>query len=259
MSRRFTAIIADDEEILRQSLAVKLEALWPALEIRGHAENGIQALEMMETLAPDIAFLDIRMPGMTGMEAAGKAPAGVMLVFITAYDQFAVEAFESEAVDYVLKPVEEARLAKTVVRLKRRLENRDADSAQDFGRNGSIRKILHALEQQAPRERLRLIKVKTGDELRLVPVSEVLFFRAEDKYTVVRTREKEFLIKTPVKTLETRLDPDRFWRVHRSAIVNIERISSVKRSFTNQMLVCFDGLDDTIPVSRSYTHLFAHM
>lgn len=250
-----TAIIADDEEILQKALAAALGKLWPELDICGFAENGIQALGMMEKMRPHMAFLDIKMPGMTGIEAAKKAPASVLPVFVTAYDQFAVEAFESEAVDYVLKPVNADRLTQTVSRLKRRLGAQGSDA----GDTARIQRILRALEQQSPCPRLRLIKVKSGDELRLVPVSEVLFFKAEDKYTVVRTRDKEFLIRTPVKVLESQLDPDLFWRVHRGAIVNIEQIFSVKRSFTHQLRVCFKGVDDTIAVSRTHAHLFSHM
>lgn len=248
-----TAIIAEDEPILARGLKTLLSRLWPELTVRGIAHNGPGALALMTDVRPDVAFLDIQMPGYTGLDVAAKADSSVRIVFVTAFDQFAVEAFEREAVDYILKPVTEERLAMTVARLKKRLARPAADG------DDRIQRIVKALAQQAPPERLRLIRVKTGDELRLVPVSEVLFFKAEDKYTVVRTREREFLIRTPIKDLEQDLDPDQFWRVHRSAIVNIDRIEAIRRSFTNQMMIAFPDMDETIPVSRSHAHLFAHM
>ena len=177
------------------------------------------------------------------------------IVFITAYDHYAVEAFESEAVDYLLKPVTDSRLENTIARLKNRLVSKPDHPGLEI----KMKKIIQVLENRDAPERLRLIKVKTGAELRFVPVSEVLFFKAEDKYTVVQTAQKEFLIKTPIKELEKELDPDQFWRVHRSSIVNIEKIKLIKRSFTNQMMIAFEHTDQIIPVSRSCEHLFKQM
>jgi len=248
-----TAIVADDEEILRAGLKLMLERLWPELDIVGEAQNGDEALLMVKSHNPDIAFLDIKMPGLTGVEVAKKVCNLCKVVFITAYDQYAVEAFESETVDYILKPVTEDRLTKTIHRLKRHLEGAKRNAQLD------MKKIIQVLENRETPERLRLIKVKTGTELKFVPVSEVVYFKAEDKYTVVQTAQNEFLIKTPIKELENQLDPDQFWRVHRSAIVNIERITKIKRSFTNQMIIAFDLLDKTIPVSRRFEHLFKQM
>ncbi|MBU1343596.1 MAG: LytTR family DNA-binding domain-containing protein [Proteobacteria bacterium] len=250
-----TAIIADDEENLRISLSVLLERLWPELEILGHARNGIEAVSLIERMKPDMAFLDIKMPGMTGVEVAKKVSGACKIIFITAYDQFAVQAFESEAVDYVLKPVTQKRMETTISRLKKQLDVQDIPQTLDL----KIKKIIQVLENKQTPEYLRLIKVKTGSELRFVPVSQVLYFKAEDKYTIVQTASNEFLIKIPVKDLENELDPKQFWRVHRSAIVNIERIKTIKRSFTNQMIIGFDQTDHTIPVSRSYEHLFKQM
>ncbi|MCP3872727.1 MAG: response regulator transcription factor [Desulfobacteraceae bacterium] len=250
-----TAIIADDEENLRMGISVLLERLWPELTILGQAQNGIEALSLIEQERPDIAFLDIKMPGMTGVEVAKKISGICKIVFITAYDHFAVQAFESEAVDYILKPVTQNRLEKTLIRLKGQLEAQDDSLNFDL----KMKKIIQVLENKEIPDYLRLIKVKTGSELRFIPVSQVLYFKAEDKYTIVQTATNEFLIKTPIKDLENMLDPKQFWRVHRSSIVNIEKIKMIKRSFTNQMMVGFDQTDHTLPVSRSYEHLFKQM
>ncbi|NOX33626.1 MAG: response regulator transcription factor [Deltaproteobacteria bacterium] len=251
----FTAIIADDEENLRIAISVLLERLWPELQILGQAQNGIEALSLIEKEQPDIAFLDIQMPGMTGINVAKKVSNDCKIVFITAFDQFAIQAFESEAVDYIQKPVTEKRLETTIARLKKQLNN--CRQSRDF--DLKFKKVLQMLENRDTPDYLRLIKTRTGSEFRFVPVSQVLYFKAEDKYTIVQTAEKEYLIKTPIKDLEKSLDPGNFLRVHRSSIVNIERIRSIKRSFTNKMILGFDLTDHTISVSRSYEHLFKGM
>lgn len=249
------AIIADDEENIRLGLVALLARLWPELDICGQAANGTEALEQIHTTKPDIAFLDIQMPGLTGLEVARQAAPACKIVFITAYDYFAVQAFENEAVDYVLKPATEERLTKTIGRLQKQFtrETQTPDVQSD------LLKVIRMLEHRDAPEYLRLIKVKVGAELRFVPVSEILYFKAEDKYTTVRTVAAEFLIRTPIKALEQELDPDAFWRIHRSAIVNIDKIENIKRSFTNQMMIGFPGINDTVPVSRSYEHLFRQM
>ncbi len=256
-----TAIIADDEENLRISISNLLKKMWPDLNIVGHAKNGVEAVSLIENHHPNIAFLDIQMPGMTGVEVAKKIADKCNIVFITAYDQFAVQAFESEAIDYILKPVTEDRLRVSINRLKknRRLKKQFDESDQETEINLKMKRVFKVLEKYQGPDYLRLIKVKTGSDLRFVPVSEIIFFKAEDKYTIVQTPTNEFLIKTPIKDLETQLDPDTFWRVHRSAIVNIDRVKRIKRSFTNQMIIGFDNTDQTIPVSRSYEHLFKQM
>jgi len=249
------AVIADDEEILIQGLKIMLDRLWPELEICGEAQTGKEALALIEKTKPDIAFLDIKMPGLSGIQVAKKIYNTCKIVFITAYDHYAVEAFESEAVDYLLKPVTDSRLENTIARLKNQFVSKPDHSGLEI----KMKKIIQVFENRDVPERLRLIKVKTGEELRFIPVSEVLFFKAEDKYTVVQTAQKEFLIKTPIKDLEKELDPDQFWRVHRSSIVNIEKIKLIKRSFTNQMTIAFEHTDQIIPVSRSCEHLFKQM
>lgn len=253
--KQITAIIADDEENLRKGLTLLLERLWPELKILGQAQNGIEALSLIELEKPDIAFLDIKMPGMTGLNVAKKVSNACKIVFITAYDHFAVQAFENEAVDYILKPLTQNRLKTTIDRLKKQLGEQKQPQEFDL----KIKKIIQVLENKDVPEYLRLIKVKTGTDLRFVPVSQVLYFKAEDKYTIVQTPANEFLIKTPIKDLENDLEPKQFWRVHRSAIVNIEKIRAIKRSFTNQMIISFDETNHTIAVSRSYEHLFKQM
>jgi len=250
-----TAIIADDEENLRAGLLKLLTKLWPEIKILGQAKNGMEAVSLIEQESPDIAFLDIKMPGITGLEVARRISEKCRIVFITAYDQYAVDAFESEAVDYILKPLTEKRLQTTIERLKKQMGKLQGDP----GLNLKIQKILQVLDHQEAPDYLRLIKVKTGSELRFIPVSQVIFFQADDKYTIVQTAAHEHLIKTPIKDLEKELDPKQFWRVHRSAIVNIERIKSIRRSFTNQMMITLDQTDRTIPVSRACEHLFKQM
>ena len=187
-----------------------------------------------------------------------RAVAGsCKVVFITAYDQYAVEAFESAAVDYLLKPVSEQRLSVTIDRLRQRLDNgTDTQQQKDQER---MDQALRVLAHRAAPDHLRLIKVKVGTELRFIPVSQVFFFKAEDKYTRVQTLEKEYLIRTPIKELETRLDPALFWRVHRNSIVNVDRIQVIRRSFTYQMRIGFEGLEETLAVSRTHEHRFKQM
>lgn len=248
-----TAIVADDEDIIRASVVRHLERLWPELAVIGQAGNGLEALELMEQTIPDIAFLDIRMPGMTGLEVAKKSGGRCKIVFITAYDQYAVQAFESAAVDYILKPVNPDRLAITIARLKTQCRAPDPASREQ------IQKVIQLIENRETPDYLNLITVKTGSELRFIPVAQVIFFKAEDKYTIVQTASREFLIKTPIRELADRLDPDQFRQVHRSAVVNMEKIQAIQRSFTNQMVIRFADTDRKIRVSRAYELLFKAM
>ena len=252
MVKSVRAIIADDEEALRDHLRKKLSGLWPELEIAGTAQDGEAALDMIRALKPDIAFLDISMPGMSGIEVA-KAAAGVCLfVFVTAHDEFAVEAFEREAVDYLLKPVTDERLAATIRRLKERLA---AAPVPDL----SV--VLERLSNALPKVpgHLQWIKAQHRDGVRLITANDIYFFRATDKYTTVRTREGEFLIRKTLKELENELDPAQFWRVHRAAIVNARLIQKVDRSIAGTRTIRFKDLPDNLAVSRAYTHLFKQM
>ena len=250
------AIIADDEEQLRIYLKSKLFELWPELRICGEAENGIKALDLIESFRPAIAFLDIKMPGLSGLEVAQKIGADCRVVFITAYDQFAVEAFESEAIDYILKPVTEKRLGKTVKRLQKQLA---AASEPPPKFAATMERLLAAINNKKTPGYLKWIKVRHGDEVRLISIDEVSYFKAEDKYTVVKTLEGESLIKKSIRQLTEELDPDQFWRIHRGSIINVSQIAGVSRSFAGRLFISLKNLPETLTVSRSYANLFKQM
>jgi len=250
------AIIADDEEQLRIHLKSKLAGLWPELTICGEAANGLQALELIESCRPAIAFLDIKMPGLTGIEVARKISADCRVVFITAFDQYAIEAFENEAVDYILKPVTDKRLGKTVQRLKKQLSD-ISDPPTDL--SVTMDRLLAVLNDKQLSGYLKWIKVRHGEGVRLIAVDDICYFQAEDKYTVVKTRDGESLIKKSIRQLTGELDPDRFWRIHRGTIVNVNCIDRIYRSFAGRLSVKLEDLSDTLTVSRSYSHLFKQM
>jgi len=246
------AIIADDEEALRDHLKKKLSGLWPELEVAGAARDGEDALGMIRDLKPDVAFLDISMPGMSGIDVAKHAAGACLFVFVTAHDEFAVEAFEREAVDYLLKPVTDERLAGAIRRLKERLA---AASVPDLSA------VLERLSKSLPKTpgHLQWIKAQHKDGVRLIAANDIYFFRATDKYTTVRTRDGEFLIRKTLKELENELDPAQFWRVHRAAIVNVRLIQKVDRSIAGTRTIRFKDLSDNLTVSRAYAHLFKQM
>jgi DNA-binding LytR/AlgR family response regulator len=252
----FDAIIADDEEQLRFYLKSKLARLWPELIICGEAENGLEALRLVETCRPSVAFLDIKMPGLSGIEVARKISSGCRIVFITAFDQYAIEAFENEAIDYILKPVTDERLQKTIKRLKEQISGRPVSNL-DFTR--SMERLLAAMKDRPAAGYLKWIKVRLGEEVRLIAVDDIFYFKAEDKYTVVRTREAEALIKKTIRQLTEELDPDQFWRIHRGIIVSVRRIGRVSRSFAGRLIIKLKDLPETLTVSRSYAHLFKQM
>lgn len=257
MTATIRALIADDEKPLRMHLKKLLASAWPELQVCAEADNGIEALKALYTHQPDIAFLDIRMPGMDGMEVARKAADLCALVFITAYDQYAVEAFDQEAVDYLLKPVEPDRLAETIRRLKQRLGHHPPDPAPVYA---ALQRLEKRLDDRAEVEKyLKWIKVMSHDEIRLIPVEEVSYFQAQDKYTVVQTATEEHLIKKTITSLEQELDPQQFWRIHRSTIVNSRQIAKVSFSFTGGLLISLKGLAGRMPVSRRYQHRFKAM
>jgi DNA-binding LytR/AlgR family response regulator len=249
------AIIADDEAQLRAYLKSNLYELWPELQICGEAKNGIEALALIESLRPAIAFLDIKMPGLSGLEVAQKTRVNCQVVFITAFDQYAIEAFEKEAVDYLLKPVTEQRLAKTITRLKKQISA--VSNPPDF--SVTMDRLLTALKDKQPRGYLKWIKVRHGEEVRLISIEDICYFKAEDKYTLVRTLENESLIKKSIRQLVEELDPDQFWRIHRGSIINVNRIAGVHRSFAGRYIVKLKELSETLTVSRSYAHLFKQM
>ena len=250
------AIIADDEEHLRIHLKSKLADLWPELIICAEAQNGIDALDLIQSCRPAIAFLDIKMPGLSGLEVAQKIGVNCRVVFITAFDQYAIEAFENEAVDYILKPVTEKRLEKSIKRLKNQLSG-ISNTPLDFSQ--TIDRLLATLKDKQFSGYLKWIKVRHGEEVRLIPIEEVCYFKAEDKYTVVRTRDGESLIKKSIRQLTEDLDPDQFWRIHRGTIISVRQVYKVSRSFAGRYIIKLKDLSETLTVSRSYAHLFKQM
>jgi DNA-binding LytR/AlgR family response regulator len=246
------AIIADDEKALRDHLRMKLATFWPDLEISGEAGDGEEALRLIGELKPDVAFLDIQMPVRSGLEVARYATGPCLFVFVTAFDKYAIEAFENAAIDYLLKPVSDERLKTTIKRLKDRLSGSSA--IPDL--SAVLEKIAAA--KQKP-DRLQWIKAQYKGGVRLIPVADILYFRAADKYTTVRTREAEYVISTPIKELEAGLDPARFWRVHRAAIVNAKAAHVVGPGLAGTLTITFRDIPDHLSVSRAYAHLFKQM
>jgi DNA-binding LytR/AlgR family response regulator len=252
------AIIADDERLMREQLRSRLLEVWPELDIVAEAKNGEEAVAAVQEHSPDLAFLDIRMPGMTGIDAARAIGDACHVVFITAYNEYAVEAFEQGAVDYVLKPAERERLELTVARLKKRLGQRPSD-LKDL-----LTRLAQKLDQPASSATsasasLQWIQASVGQQLKLIPVADVLFFTSDEKYTRVQTETVEALIRKPIKELVEELDPAKFWQIHRSTIVNVDAISGVTRDFRGRQLVQVKGRPDKLEVSRNYTHLFKQM
>lgn len=252
----YKAIIADDEKELRTYLRSLLSEAWPDLVISGEAANGKEALALVQSEHPQIAFLDIKMPGLTGMDVARRIAGLCHIVFVTAYDRYAVEAFEREAVDYLLKPVSKERLTQTVQRLKERLESASLPSPQ---LTEVVEQLLSMLPAQAGRDYLRWIRTQHKDSIRLIPVEEIDYFKAGDKYTLVMTKEGESLIKKSIKELAEELDPAQFWQIHRGIIVNISRIDRVSHSLTGRGIVKLKERSEFLTVSRNYLHLFKHM
>jgi DNA-binding LytR/AlgR family response regulator len=251
-----TAILADDERLMRDQLRMRLGQVWPELEIVGEAKNGDEAIELVDELKPDFTFLDIRMPGKTGMEAAAAIGNKSHVVFVTAYDAYAVEAFERGAVDYVLKPPEQERLKITAERLKDRLSKPAGDV------NASVTAMLSQLAEKiaSPKPKfLQWIQASIGQDLRMIPVEEILFFRSDEKYTCVQTDKFEALIRKPVRDLADELDPALFWQIHRATLVNVNAIEGVTRDIRGRHLVMVKGRPEKLEVSRSFLHLFKQM
>jgi DNA-binding LytR/AlgR family response regulator len=244
-----TAVVAEDEATLRHQLVEQLGQLWPELAIVAEAADGVQALRLLDEHRPDILFLDIQMPGATGLEVARQASGRSRVVFVTAYDEHAVAAFEHGAIDYVLKPISAARLFTTVSRLKERLGSPPA----------RLESVLGRLAPSAPRSYLRWINASVGQNLRLITVEEVDYFQADNKYTRVVTADGEALIRKPLKELVDELDPNQFWQIHRSTLVNVASVAGVTRDFRGRMLVKLRKRNETLLVSDTYSHLFRQM
>ena len=250
-----TAVIADDERLMREQIAARLADAWPELLIVGEASNGREAVASVQALEPDIVFLDINMPEMDGIAAARALAGRVHVVFVTAYDQYAISAFEQGAVDYLLKPAEPDRVSVTCERLRARL--RQMPDPMD--------ELLAQLAQRvggapaASREYLRWVQASVGANLRMIPTGDILFFRAEDKYTRVQTRAFEALIRKPIKELIEELDPAEFWQIHRATVVRVEAVEQVSRNFRGNQVVHLKGSQEKLEVSRSFNHLFRQM
>jgi DNA-binding LytR/AlgR family response regulator len=249
----YRAIIADDEEELRSYLKSMLSDVWPELTICGEARNGAEAVEMADAMQPHVAFLDIKMPGVTGMDVAKSIARRCRIVFITAFDQYAVEAFEKGAVDYLLKPVSKERLSHTVERLKEQID-RSADPSPQLSE--IIADVLATFEDKRSPGFLRWIRAQHKDSVRLIAVADIDYFKAEDKYTVVVTKDGESVIRKSIKELARELDQDQFWQIHRGTIVNVSKIDRFHRSFTGRGVVRLLGRSETLLVSRNFLHLF---
>jgi DNA-binding LytR/AlgR family response regulator len=251
------ALIADDEPLLRDSLRSHLSRLWPELQIVAEARNGREAVELFDTHLPQVVFLDVHMPGLNGIEAARSVARRAQIVFVTAYEQYAVQAFEQGAIDYLVKPIDPARLADTVQRLKLRL----ARAAEPLpGTEAVLESIADELRRRAaPRGFLQWIKASVGSTVRLIPVDQVAFLRSDEKYTLVAWDGGEALIRKTIRELADELDPDRFAQIHRSVIVNLHRVSQVSRNLNETADVHLTGRSETLPVSRSFLHLFRQM
>ncbi len=248
-----TALIADDEPLLRENLRLHLARLWPELQIVAEARNGREAVELFDTHLPQIAFLDVHMPGMSGIEAARAVARRAQIVFVTAYEQYAVQAFEQGAVDYLVKPVDEVRLADTVQRLQAHLATGGAPSSP-----AALEAVLDRMADElrrraAPRGWLQWIKASVGASVRLIPVEQVAFLRSDEKYTLVAWDGGEALIRKTIRELADELDPERFAQVHRSVIVNLHRVSQVTRGLNETAELSLTGRSEVLPVSRSFS------
>ncbi len=253
-----TALIADDEPLLREHLRELLQTLWPELDIVALAANGNEAAKAIAEHAPDVAFLDIKMPGQTGIEVAQGIETNTRIVFVTAYDEFAVQAFEREAIDYVMKPANEARLAQTVARVRSALAHNENPP--------EISVLLKLLAQRGTattaedkKTPIRWIRASRGDTTFQIAVDEVLFFQSDDKYTVVNTANGEHLIRMALTELLDSLNPEQFWQVHRGTVVNINCVTSSKRDGDGRVTLNLRGWEKPVAVSRAYSHLFKQM
>jgi DNA-binding LytR/AlgR family response regulator len=265
-----SALIAEDEPLLARELQAELARAWPQLRIAATVGDGASAVTQALALQPDVLFFDIRMPGQSGLEAAAEladewpqeAPFPA-LVFVTAYDQYAVQAFETQAVDYLLKPVQPARLQKTVAKVQDVLARRGQGGADFEATLGQLRSLLGSVAPGAVARShegpLKLIQVSVGNSIRMVPADEVVYFEAADKYVRVLTEGHEYLIRTPLKELLPQLDTERFWQVHRGTVVRADAIDSVTRDEAGKLHLQLRGRKEKLAVSRLYAHLFKAM
>ena len=252
----YKAIIADDEKELRRYLKTMLAETWPDLEICGEAANGNEVLTMIDACQPQIAFLDVKMPGLSGLDVAKKIANLCHIVFVTAYDHYAVEAFEREVVDYLVKPVTKKRLVQTVQRLKKQFQ---ISTKPPEGLPDVVKQILATIQNKTPANYLQWIKTQHKEIVRLIPVKEVDYFQARDKYTQVMTAAGESLIKKSIRDLTQELDPQEFWQIHRATVVNVSKIEDVSRSLTGRGILKLKNRKESLTVSRQYLYLFKQM
>ena len=255
-----TALIAEDEPLLRDALERLLAKAWPDLEVVARARNGREAILLFEAHAPEICFLDVQMPGQTGVEAASHIGRRAHIVFVTAYDQYAVQAFSQGVLDYLVKPVEPARLAETVARLQERL--RAAQPA--LNTEALLQQLAAGLRQKAAEGSLQWLRASTGKTVHLIPVEAIDFLRSDQKYTLVAWRDddrrpREAVIRMPLKEVGSRLNPSQFVQVHRSIVVNLRSVDHVTRGANETAEIHLRNRDDVLPVSRHYLHLFRQM
>jgi DNA-binding LytR/AlgR family response regulator len=248
------ALIADDEPNLAEHLRARLAMLWPELDVLPLAANGVDALRVINDEAPDVAFLDIRMPGLTGLELARRIDTRTHIVFVTAFDQYAVEAFDRDAVDYVLKPVTDERLAKCIERLKRKIAGAERPPALD----DMLARLARAIPGAAS-GRLRWVRALKGEVVQQIAVDDIIYFQASDKYTCVITSDGEALIRMPLAELGPQLDAEVFWQIHRSTLVNMNQVASTRRDMGGRVYVRLKDGKTELPVSRAYAHLFKQM
>ena len=251
MTSRVTALIAEDEPLMRERLKDKLREVWPELAVVAEAEDGDEAVAMFDEHRPQIAFLDIRMPGRSGLEVAAEIAGRCHVVFITAYDQYAVKAFDAGAADYLLKPVETDRLVAMKERMERKLATPPIDLSE----------LVAQLRSSVKGEtgRMKWVKAAVGKQVKLIPVDDVLYFQSDTKYTRVVLASGEALIRTPLKDLLSELDPEKFWQVHRGTIVNLDAVSGVLREDAERQFILLKNRQEKLPISRQFTHLFKQM
>ena len=260
MWHRPTALIADDEPLLRESLARQLGEAWPEVEVVAQARNGREAVKLFEEHRPDVCFLDVHMPGMSGIEAARQIGRRAHLVFVTAYHEYAVEAFAHGVLDYLVKPVEPARLAETVTRLEERL----AAALPAANTEELLQQLAAKLESRQAPARLRWVRAQVGPVVRLIEVDQIDYLRSDSKYTLVAWRtdgdpSAQSLVRTPLKELVAQLDPEEFVRVHRAVVVNLRSVSHVRRLDNETAEIHLKGRAEVLPLSRGYLHLFRQM
>ena len=250
MTGRVTALIAEDEPLMRERLKDKLHDVWPELTVVAEAEDGDEAIAMFDEHRPQIAFLDIRLPGRSGLEIAAEIGGRCHVVFITAYDQYAVKAFDAGAADYLLKPVETDRLVAMKERMERKLATPPIDLSE----------LVAQLRSSVKGEgRMKWVKAAVGKQVKLIPVDEVLYFQSDTKYTRVVLASGEALIRTPLKDMLSGLDPEKFWQVHRGTIVNLDAVSGVLREDAERQFIMLKNRQEKLPISRQFTHLFKQM